>query len=229
VPGYTFAALYEPARQVGGDFYDVVRLDGDHFGVAVGDVSDKGMPAAVYMALTRSLLLAEGRRDLSPRTVLGNVNRLLLELGAPGPGGAPLFVSIFYGVVDVVTGRLTYTRAGHDRPLLLRGRGVRSLQGQGTVLGIMDTSQLRLSEEQILLAPDDRLVLYTDGLTDAVAPDDRLFDLDRFKTLLHACATLPADELCQATFERLEAFRGSAEQADDMTMLVLQVARTGVR
>jgi serine phosphatase RsbU (regulator of sigma subunit) len=223
LPGYTFAALNEPARQVGGDFYDVIDLDGEHFGLAVADVSDKGMPAAMYMALTRSLLLAEARRDLSPSAVLDNVNRLLLELGAPG--GTSAFVSVFYGVVESETRRLTYARAGHDRPLLLRGRQVLTLQGEGAVLGILGPDELRLSEEQVVLAPEDRLVLYTDGLTDVVGPDDSMFSLDGFKGLLQSCAARSAQGLCQAVFERLAAFRGVAEQYDDMTMLVLQVAR----
>jgi sigma-B regulation protein RsbU (phosphoserine phosphatase) len=191
--------------------------------LAVADVSDKGMPAAVYMALTRSLLLAEARRDLSPRCVLDNVNRLLLELGAPGPGGKPAFVSVFYGVVEAAARQLTYARAGHDRPLLLRGERVLSLQGQGTVLGILGADQLRLSEEQLLLAPGDRLVLYTDGLTDVVAPDERMFSLEQLKALLLSCARLPAGDTCRVIFERLDAFRGAAEQYDDMTMLVMQV------
>jgi serine phosphatase RsbU (regulator of sigma subunit) len=229
VPGYSFAALNEPARRVGGDFYDVIPLDDEHFGLAVADVSDKGMPAAVYMALTRSLLLAEARRDLSPRSVLDNVNRLLLELGAPGPGGRPAFVSVFYGVVEAASRRLTYVRAGHDRPLLLRGKRVLSLHGQGTVLGILGANQLRLSEERIVLAPEDRLVLYTDGLTDVVAPDERMFSLEQLKALLLSCAGLRAEELCRVIFDRLGAFRGAAEQSDDMTMLVMQVARSGDR
>jgi sigma-B regulation protein RsbU (phosphoserine phosphatase) len=136
---------------------------------------------------------------------------------------------VFYGVVEAATRRLTYTRAGHDRPLLLRGRDVLPLQGQGTVLGILDANQLRLSEEQIVLSPEDRLVLYTDGLTDVVATDDRMFSLDQFKGLLRSYARVPADELCRAIFERLGAFRGAAEQYDDMTMLVVQVARSGDR
>jgi serine phosphatase RsbU (regulator of sigma subunit) len=227
MPGYAFAARNEPARQVGGDFYGVIRLDDEHFGLAVADVSDKGMPAAVYMALTHSLLLAEARRDLSPRVVLDSVNRLLLELGGPGPTGASAFVSVFYGVVEVATRRLTYTRAGHDYPLLLRGTDLLSLRGQGAVLGVLGPDHLHLSEEQMALMPGDRLVLYTDGLTDVVAPDDRMFSLDQLKTVLQACGEVPAEELCRATFRHLHAFRGTAEQADDMTMLVMQVARSG--
>lgn len=139
MPGYTFAARNEPARQVGGDFYDVILLDAHCFGVVIADVSDKGMPAALYMALTRSLLLAEARRERSPFTVLTNVHRLLLELGEPN-----MFVTVFYGVVDGPARRLTYARAGHDRPLLLRGGNVQSLGGTGTFLGFPEVDDLHL-------------------------------------------------------------------------------------
>jgi len=181
-------------------------------------VSDKGMPAALYMALTRSLLLAEARREPSPRAVLGNVNRLLLELGEPN-----MFVSVFYGIVDAATRQLTYTRAGHDRPLLLREGNIQTLTGQGAVLGFLDQDEINLSEEQIALAPGDRLVLYTDGLTDVQAPDDHLFDLGRLKSVLQSHAHMSPSEMCAATFADLAAYQGSAEQFDDMTILVLGV------
>jgi len=218
VTGYTFAARNEPARQVGGDFYDVVSLGGDRFGVVIADVSDKGMPAALYMALSRSLLLAEARREGSPRRVLENVNRLLLELGEPD-----MFVSVFYGVVEGRTRRLTYTRAGHDRPLLLREGTIQVLGGEGAVLGFLDQDDLHLSEEQIILMPGDRLVLYTDGLTDVEAPDAQLFGLDRLEALLRSHAGLPPAEMCAVTFADLAAYQGAAEQYDDMTMLVVEV------
>jgi sigma-B regulation protein RsbU (phosphoserine phosphatase) len=218
VPGYSFAARNEPARQVGGDFYDVILLGAHRFGLVVGDVSDKGMPAALYMALTRSLLLAEARRTSSPCAVLANVHRLLQELGRPG-----LFVTVFYGVVDVPARKLTYARAGHDRPLLLREGRVESLRGEGTFLGFPDLDELHLTEEKTALQPDDRLVLYTDGLTDVLAPDGRTFGLKRLKSLLQTHARLPASDLCQTTFTDLAAFRGDARQYDDMTMLVVEV------
>lgn len=218
VAGYAFAARSEPAREVGGDFYDVFTLDGNRFGLAIADVSDKGMPAAVYMALTRSLLLAEARRDPSPCAVLTTVNRLLLELCTP-----QMFVSVFYGVVDPSTGRLAYTRAGHDRPLLLRGGAIESLGGRGAVLGFLDREDLRLSEEECFLASGDRLVLYTDGMTDVVDPEERLFGLDRFTDLLRSRAGLRSADLCAATFAELAAYRDGAKQYDDMTMLVVEV------
>jgi serine phosphatase RsbU (regulator of sigma subunit) len=218
MPGYRFGARNKPARRVGGDFYDVILLDGDRFGVVVADVSDKGMPAALYMALTRSLILAEARRDSSPRAVLSSVHRLLRELGQPD-----MFVTVFYGVVDGPIRRLTYCRAGHDRPLLLRKGEPLPLTGEGAFLGFPDLDDLHLSEETVALAPGDRLVLYTDGLTDALSPAGRPFGLGRLKATLQTHATLSPDELCTAVFADLSAYQGAAEQYDDMTILVVEV------
>jgi serine phosphatase RsbU (regulator of sigma subunit) len=218
VPGYGFAARSQPARQVGGDFYDVILLDADRFGVVIADVSGKGMPAALFMALTRSLLLAEARRERSPRAVLANVHRLLLELGEPH-----MFVTMFYGIVDGTVRRLIYTRAGHDRPLLVRDGTVRPLGGEGTCLGYLAVDELHLSEEEVDLAPGDRLVLYTDGLVDALAPDGRPFSLGRLVPLLQSVAGRPPADLCTAVFADVSAYQGTAEQYDDMTMLVVEV------
>jgi len=218
VLGYAFAVRNEPARQVGGDLYDVFPLDADRIGLVIADVSDKGMPAALYMALTRSLLLAEARRERSPRAVLTNVHRLLLELGRPN-----MFVTVFYGVVERATRRLTYARAGHDWPLMVRGSSVQTLRGSGTFLGFPDLDDLHLSEEQVELAPGDRLVLYTDGLTDALNPEGQPFGRDRLGGLLLSNAHLSPDELCRTTFAHLAEYQGTAEQYDDMTMLVVEV------
>jgi sigma-B regulation protein RsbU (phosphoserine phosphatase) len=218
VPGYRFAACNEPARRVGGDFYDVILLDAERFGIVVADVSDKGMPAALYMALTRSLLLAEARRERSPCAVLSGVHELLLQVGQPN-----MFVTVFYGVVDGPTQQLTFARAGHDRPLLLRDGQAHALGGEGTVLGFPGLQELHLSEERIDLMPGDRLVLYTDGLTDILGPDERPFGRRRLMDWLRSHADLPPAELCEATFSALNAYRGPVEQYDDMTMLVVQV------
>jgi serine phosphatase RsbU (regulator of sigma subunit) len=217
LPGFRFVARNEPARQVGGDFYDVVRLDEDRFGVAIADVSDKGLPAALYMALTRSLLRAEAPRQPSPQAVLSNINRLLLELG---DGNS--FVTIFYAVVDGNSRRMVYSRAGHDRPLLLREGVAQALGGDGTPLGIL-TADFRISEEEISLEPGDRLVLYTDGLTDVAAPDGALFSRERLVALLEAFAGQPLDGMCAALFAHLLEYQGDAEQYDDMSLMVMEV------
>jgi serine phosphatase RsbU (regulator of sigma subunit) len=226
VPGCAFAARNQPARQVGGDFYDVIALDADHVGLVIGDVSGKGMPAALYMALTRSLLLAQVRRETSaglfearsPQAVLTSVHQLLRQLGEPG-----MFVTVFYGVVDSRARHLTYARAGHDQPLLLRGGRVEALAGEGTVLGFPDLDDLRLSEEQVPLRPGDRLVMYTDGLTDSLGPDGKAYGITRLTSLLQSCADLPPSELCREAFTKLAAYQGAGEQFDDMTILVMEI------
>ncbi|MCL5998105.1 MAG: SpoIIE family protein phosphatase, partial [Chloroflexi bacterium] len=218
IAGYTFAARNLPARQVGGDFYDVIPLGDHQFGVVIADVSDKGMPAALFMTLTRSVLMAEAQREHSPRVVLSNVNRLLLALGE-----AEMFVAVFYGVIDARAHTLTYTRAGHDKPLLLRDGGVQPLGGEGTVLGLLDTELLGLTEERVGLQPGDRLVLHTDGLTDVLDEQDRLFGLENLKRFLQTHDQMPPADLCAAVFHMLAAYKGSAEQYDDMAMLVVEV------
>jgi len=217
IPDFRFTARNKPAHQVGGDFYDVIRLDQEHFGVLIADVSDKGMPAALYMALTRSLLRAEARRQQSPKVVLSNVNQLLLELG-----DGKTFVTLFYGLVDCNSRRMTYSRAGHDRPLLLREGAGQSLGGDGTPLGILE-DEFRLTEEEILLLPGDRLVMYTDGLIDVSTKDGTLFSLEGWMALLQACAAQPLERMGDALFKSLLDYQGEAEQYDDMTLLVMEV------
>jgi serine phosphatase RsbU (regulator of sigma subunit) len=218
LPGYAFGAQNEPARHVGGDFYDVIPLDNERFAVAIGDVSDKGMAAALYMAQTHSLLLAEARREPLPGAVLGSVHRLLQELGRSG-----MYVTVFLGIVDGPARRLSYARAGHDRPLLLRDGELRALPGDGTVLGFPDMDELYLSDQEMDLLPGDRLILFTDGLTDVRAPDGRTFGSERLWDLIRSHAHLAAGELCEVVFADLAAFQDAAEQYDDMTLLVVEV------
>lgn len=216
--GFGFAAANLPARQVGGDFYDVIRLDEEHFGLLIADVSDKGMPAALYMALTRSLLLAEAHRSRYPKTVLQNVHRLLLEAGQ-----TELFVSVFYAVVDAQTRRLCYTRAGHERPLLQRSETISPLAGNGTVLGILNLEDLYLEEHTIELQAGDRLVLFTDGILDTSSPGDEFYGIDRFSQLLKQRKSQSGEQVCSQLFAALDAFQQTSPQYDDRTLLILDV------
>ena len=218
-PGYAFAAFSEPAREVGGDFYDVIDLDEGRVGLVIADVSDKGMAAALYMAVSRSLIRAEAARERSPRAVLANVNRSLLDLGEQG-----MFVTVFYATLDTQTGELVYARAGHDRPLLIRDGETRELDGRGTLLGLFDEAAHSLTEQSVPLLPGDRLILYTDGLTDVIDEQGAMLGPDALSARLLARRTLSADELVAALARDLRTYRGLAEQADDMTLLIVAVS-----
>jgi len=215
VPGLAFAAATTPARHVGGDFYDVIRLDDERVGLVIADVSDKGMPAALYMALARSLILAESRQYASPAAVLSNVNQLLLELGEQD-----MFVTVFYGVLDLAAGRLTYARAGHDRPFLVRDGEVHTLGGRGMALGLFGSDLFYVTEESLSLQPGDRLVLYTDGLSDVVNPAGRMLDGEQLKELVLCHTARPPADFCRALFADLAAYQGSAAQFDDMAVVI---------
>lgn len=218
IPGYEFGASYQAARQVGGDFYDIFRINDEHFGVVVADVSDKGMPAALYMALTRSLLLAQARQTLSPGEVVCQVNQLLLELST-----ADMFVTVFYGVIHQASHVLTYVRAGHDRPALIRGDRVIDLDGSGMALGVVDSSHMDLEEKRLQLNVGDRLVLFSDGLTDASDPSGKFFGRNSLLKLLSSTSNIQTREVCQVIFWNLLTFQDTADQYDDMTILVIDV------
>jgi ribosomal-protein-alanine N-acetyltransferase len=143
---------------------------------------------------------------------------LLRELGQ-----ARMFVTVFYGVVNGPTHQLTYARAGHDRPLLLRNGEVLELKGEGVFLGFVGTEHLHLSEETLWLNPGDRLLLYTDGLIDTTSQEGQRFDRTGLHALIKEVSHLSAQELCAAIFDRLSAYQGSAEQFDDMTLLAVEV------
>jgi serine phosphatase RsbU (regulator of sigma subunit) len=216
IPDYNFGVINRPARQVGGDFYDIISLDPDHFGIVIADVSDKGLPASLYMALTRSLIVAEAHRDLSPKQVLENVNSLLIELA-----NADNFVSVFYGVIQISNNSFRYTRAGHEYPFLIRKGEITLLKGSGAVLGIIDTPDLRLSEEEIILQPDDRLILYTDGIADTINSENQVFGIDRLKAILLGMKISNPKQGIDLIMDSLSDFQGKAEQFDDVTIMIV--------
>ncbi len=218
IPGLAFAAAYAPARQVGGDFYDIIPLDDGRVALVIADVSDKGMAAALYMALARSLIQAEARRNTGPREVLHYVNRLLLELGE-----RDMFVTVFYGVLDHRRGRLAYARAGHDHPLLLRDGRATQLDGRGMPLGLFDDSIFNLSSEEIDVRRGDKLLLYTDGLTDSMGPGEEMLGGRRLTELILANAHRPPQEMSGALFDAIATFRAGVAQFDDMALLVVGI------
>lgn len=218
LPGLDFGMLIEPMQSVGGDFFDFIELDQERIGLIIGDVSNHGVPAAIFMALTYSLLRAESRRTLSPGETLRAVNRQLLDMNA-----SEMFVTILYGVLNRVTRDFQFARAGHDLPLILNARRepIALVRGAGQLLGLFPNPPI---DEQCLTLPADSLVvMYTDGLTEAMAPTGEFFGEERLRTVLYAGRNPTAQAACEAVLAEVRAFSDYAAQRDDITVLALQV------
>ncbi|MFN8185542.1 MAG: SpoIIE family protein phosphatase [Gaiellales bacterium] len=218
LPGWQVAAYYRPARAVGGDFYDFIELPDGKVGLVVGDVTDKGVPAAMVMAATRSVLRASAQRVVSPGEVLERVNELLCPDIPP-----KMFVTCLYGVLDPATGVLRFANAGHNLPFARTAVGPIELRATGMPLGLM--TGMTYEENEASLAPGDSLLLYSDGLVEAHDPDRQMFGGPRLAALVaeHGAGT----ELIDRLLVELESFTGEGwEQEDDITMVALQ--RTGV-
>jgi sigma-B regulation protein RsbU (phosphoserine phosphatase) len=218
VAGLSFAARAQPAREIGGDFYDAFQLDDAHVGLLIADVSDKSIHAAIFMAIARALFHTEVRRTLSPREVVGAVHRLLLDVSSEDD----MFVTAFYGVLHLDTRHLTYVRAGHDRPLLLHRDGTLDLlPGAGRFIGMFD--DLVLEECSIDLHSGSRLIMCSDGVVDARNAADERYGADRLADIVKTCSTAGAEAIVAAIMDSVLAFQGSAPQFDDITLLVAAV------
>jgi len=217
LPGFSLAADWRSAREVAGDFYDIFPLADGRWGLVVADVSDKGAPAALYMAMVRSLIRATAEQTSGPAEVLRQVNRAL-----SAQSSAEMFVTVFYAVLDPTTRRLTYTNAGHDRPLVRRASPdarIEQLPGGGLPLGMF--GEVRLADATLTLAPGDVLVAYTDGLTEAFNADGEMFGDERLLQTVRALPTASAKELLEAIMAHVTTFTGGAPQSDDITLLVM--------
>ena len=218
VPGWQLAATLKPAREVSGDFYDVIPLPNGRFGILVADVSGKGMGAALYMALSRTLLRTYAiQHHARPDYVLGVANRRILM-----DTDARMFVTVFYGVLDPITGELTYCNAGHNPPYLLSSqneRPVQELRRTGIPLGIFEGETWEQSAVQ--LAPGDTLVLYSDGITDAQDEHETLFGEERLRETVQANLGRPAQDVQDGLIAAVHEFVGDAPQFDDITLMVV--------
>jgi serine phosphatase RsbU (regulator of sigma subunit) len=216
-PGYDFTAHIQPMRAVGGDFYDFIPLGPDHLGVAIGDVTDHGVPAALFMAMTVTLLRAEVAPGVSPVQTIKRLNQQLLKSNSLN-----MFVTLLYGILDFQNGEFQYVRAGHELPLVQDSSGVvRQLApAPGAILGFMEDAPLEQSV--YILQPGERLFLYTDGLTDEFDPQDSPFGLSRLLEALQALCQAELGAVGPALFDRLREHRGSSPQFDDITILAIQ-------
>jgi len=211
---WTLATLWRTARQMGGDFFDVFELPGKRLGLFIADVADKGVPAALFMALTRTLVRAAVTEIASPARALQRVNRLLYPDTQQG-----MFVTAFYGVLDTETGLLTYANAGHNPPLWLSANGMQRLTRTGMALGVEEETDMQ--QQFITLAAGDALVIYTDGITEAFSPDDELFGEERLMQVLKQAVTTAADTV-ELIENEVNAFMGGIPPSDDLTMLVVK-------
>jgi serine phosphatase RsbU (regulator of sigma subunit) len=214
--GYRFGAQIVPARAVGGDLYDFIPLSDRALAIVIGDVSDKGVPAAIFMAQTHALIRAEARQNRPPRETLERVNRYLLEMNAAG-----LFVTVLYGILDHATREFQYARAGHELPLIRAPGGAISMprQGQGAPLGIFDFTLL--DEGAIALPPGSTMLLVTDGVTEALDAQKEQFGIDRIEAALAAEANGDAQQLCDRILDAVADFRGDAPVHDDVTLVAV--------
>jgi serine phosphatase RsbU (regulator of sigma subunit) len=223
LPGYTIAASCEPAREVGGDLYDFMRLQDGRVGIGVADVSGKGVPAALYMTLTKGLLCAASQDSNDPHEILTSVNTHLREAVRK-----KMFVTMALGVLDVETGTLEHVRAGHN-PIVWRRAALgetRMLTTPGIALGVAGPALFSktLAAETIVLGPGDALVFYSDGLTEAMNESLEQFGDDRLLAAVENADGLPAEATRDSILSEVKDFLHGGQSQDDLTLAVLRVA-----
>ena len=207
-----------PARAVGGDFFDFIPLSEGALGIVIGDVSGKGVPAALFMALTSNLLRAEARRARSAGDALRHVHQQLMEINDAG-----MFVSLLYGVLNGTTREFRYARAGHELPLLYDARGewVALSFTDGQPLGAMEG--ILLDEQTVVLPSGSTVLFYTDGVTDVLDAHGNSFGLERLCQAFLAQRGAPAQAICDTLLEMTAAHRAATPQYDDITLVAVRV------
>jgi sigma-B regulation protein RsbU (phosphoserine phosphatase) len=217
IPGWELGMRYKAARHVGGDFYDFYLFPDDDkkIGFLIGDVSGKGVPAALFMAMCRTMIRTTALAGRSPAQALIKANELILK-----DSQADLFLSVVCASLNTDTGRLTYSNAGHSRPMLIRAgsQEVQDLTARGVIMGEFDT--IDLEEREVEIHPGDLILLYTDGVTDTINEQQEAFGEKRLKAILTADGNNSVEALLDSILQSLEEFRGNANPEDDITIVV---------
>jgi serine phosphatase RsbU (regulator of sigma subunit) len=215
--GYDFGALIRPARAIGGDFYDIIRLDKDRLSLVIGDVSDKGLPSALFMALTFSLLRTETEHTDDPCCILLNANRYLLKMNASG-----MFVTLLYGILDCRTGAFDYARAGHLPPIVLAAEGEVLPVGmdEGQPLGLF--KDMMLDVQQFVIPPGGLALLFSDGLSEAADPQGEQFGLERIQRELRTQRGESAKAICRKLWDAVTAHSAEKPHQDDFVTVVVK-------
>jgi sigma-B regulation protein RsbU (phosphoserine phosphatase) len=219
IPGWEITAVYRAARQIGGDLYDFILPPDDPqtLNLVIADVTGKGVPAALFMAFSRTIIRAEAAHGLGPAATLMRANQFIYR-----DVHSQLFLTAFYASLDTQTGRMVFANGGHDWPLLLRAstHEIRVLKTPGLILGAFP--EVSLEEAEITVAPGDALIFYTDGVTEARNADDQFFGEERLEAVLAAHRGDGAEVLLQSVVTAVAQFVGSTPQSDDLTLVVVK-------
>ena len=219
VPEWEFAALYQAAHQIGGDLYDFIQLpeQPNKLGLVIADVAGKGIPAALFMAFCRTIIRMEAMTDNSPVRVMERTNQLIIQ-----DSRSHLFLTAFYAILDLQNGKLVYANGGHDPPFWFRAkkRECQELISHSKLLGLFNN--IYLEERQIMIAPGDILVFYTDGITEARNSHGEFFGEERLESSIIANNEASAQDILQNILYATNEFIGNARQSDDFTLFVIK-------
>ena len=221
VEGYSFAAICEPAREVGGDYYDFIKIGKNKIGVVIGDVAGKGLPAAIYMTLVKGIFQSVAGNSFSPRELLSNMNKLVYQIIEKG-----LFVTMFYGIIDIRNKKFTFARAGHEAPIFFNTNNgeVQSLRPVGMALGFDSGEKFDPNIEEITLDLNsgDTIVLYTDGYTEANNRLNEEYGKERMQEFIKENRSLETSKFLHLLNEDVKNFCQGTEQFDDMTSIIIR-------
>ncbi len=218
-PEFDLFASMDPAKEVGGDFYDFFLIDDRHLALVMADVSGKGVPAALFMAISKTLIKDRGLESYDPAKVLSNANDQLAEANDEG-----LFVTVWLGIVDLTTGVVNFSDAGHEYPVIIHPDGTTELvKAKKKKPPVATMEGIPYITSTVTMAPGDMLFLYTDGVPEATNASDELYGMERLEAVLQKSYTLPVNELLPAVRRDVDAFVGAAPQFDDLTMLAIKL------
>jgi sigma-B regulation protein RsbU (phosphoserine phosphatase) len=214
--GFDIAALTIPAREVGGDYYDFIPINRHRFGLVIGDACDKGIPAALFINLTNSLVHIEAPRNPSPEATLQLVNHHLVQMSH-----SRMFVTLLYGILDI-SGHFDYCRAGHPYPLVFDNHFhlVDLSSSIGMPLGIDDN--IELDAQTVVIPTGGLLIIYSDGMSEALDAGDNQFGVERLAKEVPAIGHLPSTQICSLLWKRVQEFVGEQPQSDDFTVIVIK-------
>jgi serine phosphatase RsbU (regulator of sigma subunit) len=218
-PDWQFAAAYLPARDIGGDFYDFYEFptEPDLLGIVIADVTDKGVPAALFMASCRTILRSIAFSGNDPAATLARSNNLIMR-----DGKSDTFLSAFYALANMRTGRVRYASAGHNSPFLVRAadQSIHTLDTRGIVLGVVEIAQFE--QKTVYMQPGDVLVFFTDGVTDTIDIHENIYGREHLMECLRSCAERDADQILSAVLAHIEEYATSAPRIDDLTLVIVR-------